>query len=312
MSDKSTDTSGPQRGSSKAGCSAGLCWVCGGGSLTCVYEGSLPTTLTSEHFQITNKQYGHMGTLYRCANCGFHQCTGLANVLEYYVDMEDQQYEATRESRALQELGILRHIPASQRRGRLLDIGAGSGILIEQAKKIGFEAEGVEPSVELQTRARELALNVHLGVLPHPDVRGPFDVITIVDVIEHVPDPVGLLRQARELLSPDGVLLVATPDRRSLVARLMGWRWWHYRVAHIGYFDRKTLEVAISGAGLKVSAVKRPGWHFPASYLVERVLSYAPQALRFRPPVALDRFIIPLNLRDSMLAICRPHEFEKV
>jgi SAM-dependent methyltransferase len=221
--------------------------------------------------------------------------------------MEDQQYEATRASRALQELGILRHIPVSQRRGRLLDIGAGSGILVEQAKKIGFEAEGVEPSIELQTRAVELALNVHLGVLPHPDICGPFDVITIVDVIEHVPDPVGLLRQARELLSPNGILLVVTPDRRSFVARLMGWKWWHYRVAHIGYFDRQTLAAAISIAGLKVSALKRPGWRFPASYLVERVMSYAPQALRFRPPVALDWFIIPLNLRDSMLAICRPH-----
>jgi SAM-dependent methyltransferase len=270
-----------------------------------VHEGTLPTTLTSADFQITNKQYGRMGALDRCGNCGFHQCTDLANVLEYYVNMGDRQYEATRESRALQELGILRLIPTSRRRGRLLDIGAGSGILIEQAKKIGFEAEGVEPSIELQTRATELGLKVHLGVLPHPDVNGRFDVITIVDVIEHVPDPVGLLRQARELLAPTGVLLVATPDRRSLVARLLGWKWWHYRVAHIGYFDRTTLEAAISRAGFELSALRRPGWRFPASYLVERGMSYAPQSLQFRPPAVLDRLVIPLNLRDSMLAICR-------
>jgi SAM-dependent methyltransferase len=235
----------------------------------------------------------------------------LANVLDFYVGMEDQQYEATREARALQELGILQHIPTGRRRGRLLDIGAGSGILIQQAKKLGFEAEGVEPSIGLQTHARELGLNVHLGVLPHPDVHGPFDVITIVDVIEHVPDPVGLLRQARELLSPTGYLLVATPDRRSLVARVMGWQWWHYRVAHIGYFDRTTLECALSRAGLEVSALKRPGWRFPASYLLERVISYAPRSVQFKPPPVLDRLVIPLNLRDSMLAVCRLRELDK-
>jgi SAM-dependent methyltransferase len=163
---------------------------------------------------------------------------------------------------------------------------------------------GVEPSVELQTRAIKHGLNVHLGVLPHPDIHGPFDIITIVDVIEHVPDPIGLLRQARELLAPNGVLLIATPDRRSLVARLMGWKWWHYRVAHIGYFDRATLEATIIKSGFRLSALKRPGWRFPASYLVDRVTSYAPKALQFRPPAMLDRLIVPLNLGDSMLAIC--------
>jgi SAM-dependent methyltransferase len=285
--------------------SAGACWVCGAESLVRVHEGHLPAILTSHNFQITNKQYGRMGALDRCGACGFHQCTNLANVLDYYIEMEDHQYEATRQSRALQQIGILRQIPTNLRRGRLLDIGAGSGILIEQARGMGFEAEGVEPSIELQAHAKKLHLNVHLGVLPHPDVRGPFDVITMVDVIEHVPDPVGLLCQARDLLAPKGMLLVATPDRRSVVARLMGWNWWHYRIAHIGYFDRSTLREAISRAGFELSALKRPGWRFPASYLVERTMCYVPPKLRLNPPAFLDRVIIPLNLRDSMLAICR-------
>ncbi len=270
-----------------------------------VHDGNLPATLTSSDFQITDKQYGRMGALDRCGNCGFHQCTDMANVLEYYVEMEDQHYEWTREARALQGLGILHQIPASRLRGRLLDIGAGSGILIEQARKLGLEAMGVEPSIELQTRAVQHGLNVHLGVLPHIDIRGPFDIITVVDVIEHVSDPIGLLRQARELLAPDGMLLVATPDRGSVAARLMGWKWWHYRVAHIGYFDRATLGATIERSGFGLSALKRPSWRFPASYLLERVTSYGPKALQFKPPEMLDRLIVPLNLRDSMLAICK-------
>ena len=281
------------------------CWVCGRETLTRVRESTLPAALSSESFQITDKQYGRMGALDRCDGCGFHQCSDLSGVLDFYVDMEDEQYEETRESRALQELGILQHIPQGARYGRLLDIGAGSGILVEQAQKMGFEAEGVEPSIKLQAHAEKLGLNVHRGVLPHPDVRGLFDVITIVDVIEHVPDPVGLLRQARMLLAPKGVLLVATPDRRSLAARLMGWKWWHYRIAHIGYFDPASFTEAISRAGLDVDALRRPGWSFPASYLMERMMTYAPRAVQFDPPGVLDRLIIPLNLRDSMLVICR-------
>ena len=288
-----------------AGASTRRCWICGDASLVRVYDGNLPATLTSSDFQITDKQYGRMAALDRCGNCGFHQCTDMANVLEYYVEMEDQQYERTREARALQERGILHHIPASRLRGRLLDIGAGSGILIEQAKKLGFEAMGVEPSIELQTRAVQHGLNVHLGVLPHIDIRGPFDIITVVDVIEHVSDPIGLLRQARELLAPDGLLLVTTPDRGSVAALLMGWKWWHYRVAHIGYFDRATLGATIGKSGFELSALKRPSWRFPASYLVERVTSYGPKALQFKPPEMLDRLIVPLNLRDSLLAICK-------
>lgn len=280
------------------------CWICGDTSLVRVHGGNLPPTLTSRDFQITDKQYGRMGALDRCGNCGFHQCTDMTDVLEYYVDMKDHEYEWTRESRALQELEILHHIPAGRLRGRLLDVGAGSGILIEQAKKLGLEAMGVEPSIELQARAVQLGLNVHLGVLPHIDVHGLFDIITIVDVIEHVSDPIGLLRQARELLAPHGMLLITTPDRRSLAARLMRWNWWHYRVAHIGYFDPATLGAAIEKSGLGLSALRRPSWHFPASYLVERVTSYGPKVLRIKPPALLDRLIVPINLRDSMLAIC--------
>jgi SAM-dependent methyltransferase len=282
------------------------CWVCACKSLTRVRETTLPAVLMSDDFKITDKKFGSIGALDKCRCCGFFQCTDLADVAGYYVEMDDTQYEATRKARALQELEILKYIPTSQRRGRLLDIGAGSGILIEQAKQWGLEAIGIEPSIALQARAAEYGLRVHLGTLPHADVQGPFDIITMVDVIEHVPDPVDLLRKARELLAPSGILLVTTPDRRSVVARLMRWKWWHYRIAHIGYFDAMTLATAVSRAGFEFKSLSRPGWRLPASYLIERVTSYGPDFLQVKPPAMLDRLIIPLNFRDSILAICLP------
>jgi hypothetical protein len=60
------------------------------------------------------------------------------------------------------------------------------------------------------------------------------------------------------VLSPGGLLLVVTPDVQSLVARLLGWRWWHYRLAQIGYFSRTTLQTVIDKAGLQAQRWGRP------------------------------------------------------
>ena len=84
----------------------------------------------------------------------------------------------------------------------------------------------------------------------------------------------------------------------------MGRHWWHYRIAHIGYFNRATLQIALSRAGFEVIELNRPCWYFPASYLMVRALSYLPRVLRPPVPEFLDRIILPLNLYDSYMALC--------
>ncbi|WP_419908181.1 class I SAM-dependent methyltransferase [Hoeflea sp.] len=281
------------------------CWVCGSENMALANRGNLPQTLGSEAFQITDQGYGRTADIHRCADCGFLQCSDLPDVLEYYEDMDDTGYEDTRAQRALQARRLLQTIAPFKPGGRLLDVGAGSGILVDEALQAGYHAEGIEPSVALQKRAAASALSVHLGVLPDPSVRGPYDCVTLIDVIEHVPDPVGLLTDIAGVLKDDGVCLIVTPDVRSWAARLMRWHWWHYRIAHIGYFDRSTLTRAAGAAGLQILSISRPTWYFPASYLMERVLSYAPNRLRPPVPRMADKITVPLNLFDSYALICR-------
>jgi SAM-dependent methyltransferase len=273
--------------------------------LTLRRSGTLPATLGAEHFKITDSAYGRTADIHACSDCGFLQCGSVGEVLHYYADMADDAYEVSRDARNRQARMLLRSIAPYGSRGRLLDVGAGSGIMVDAASTAGFEAEGIEPSAPLCARAAELGIRVHRGVLPSPAVAGLFDVITAVDVIEHVPDPVGLLRAVRESLSPAGIAVVVTPDVRSMAARLLGWRWWHYRIAHIGYFNRATLEQALRTAGLEPIATMRPAWYFPVSYLVERALTYLPRAVRFKPPRWLDKVVMPLNLFDSLLVVAR-------
>ncbi len=280
------------------------CWVCGHDGGRQVKAGSRRQP-SADDFRITDASYGVTADIFQCDACGFLYCPRLHNPLDHYASMEDSEYEATRQQRALQFARLLSKIPAVAPGKRLLDIGAGSGILVEEARKRGCEAIGIEPSVYLASAARQRDLPVIEGSFPNDAIAGQFDVITLIDVIEHVDNPLEILNSARQLLAPDGVCVLVTPDVGSVAARLLGWRWWHFRVAHIGYFNERTLALLLRNGGLQSIASWRPGWFFPADYLATRAIGYLPKRLRFSPPVWFGKVVVPLNLRDSLLHVCK-------
>jgi SAM-dependent methyltransferase len=281
------------------------CWVCGSSGLSLAKPSNIKDALTSAPFSITDSHYGTTGAIYRCSNCEFLQCSDLAEVLKFYESLEDPAYEAGREERSLQARELLEVAKEIKPGARLLDVGAGSGMLVEQALLMGYQAEGVEPCVWLHKMAQQRNLPVHLGTFPHPAVTGQFDVITLIDVVEHVSNPVELLREIAGRLSSNGEAIVVTPDVGSVAARVLGWKWWHFRVAHIGYFNKRSLFLALDRAGLQPVLVRRPGWFFTADYLWERVQRYVPKPLRLAVPRFLARRVVPVNLRDSWFIACR-------
>jgi SAM-dependent methyltransferase len=287
-------------------CAYRSCWICGCSEMELVRRSTLPATqLNSEDFRITDSGYGRTAALYRCAKCHFRQAADLPDVLRFYERLEDAEYVGTWKSRAKQARQLLERLIHFGGSGRLLDIGAGSGILVEAALQLGFAAEGVEPSAWLQAQSATRRLPVHHGTLPHSEIHGPYDTVTIIDVIEHVSNPVELLTATKQIMRPGAIGLLVTPDVDSLMARLMGFSWWHYRIAHVGYFNRHTLEKALRRSGLEPVAWERAGWYFPADYLAIRLLSYIPAVLRPPLPRVLQRFTVRLNLFDSFLVVFR-------
>jgi SAM-dependent methyltransferase len=280
------------------------CRICGNGDLECIKKSNIPVPLESRSFAITDKNYGVTAAIFRCAACGFLQCANLNEVLPFYEALEDAGYEDGRESRMLQAAELIALAIARRPAGRLLDIGAGTGILVEHALKMGYDAVGVEPSRWLCEQARHRGLPVHLGTFPSTELGGPFEVITLIDVIEHVPDPIGLLRDMRAHMGDGSIGIIVTPDVKSLAARLLGQRWWHYRIAHIGYFDRSTLTRAIRSAGFEAVFWSRPGWYFPVEYLLERIKTYLPVSLPI--PAWIRKKVVRLNLRDSLTVVVKP------
>jgi 2-polyprenyl-3-methyl-5-hydroxy-6-metoxy-1,4-benzoquinol methylase len=281
------------------------CWVCGGQHFALKKKSDVQDNLNSENFAITNFEYGKTGELQQCQTCGFIQCIDLDEVIKFYEDLEDPEYENTRKERKLQEERLIRYFKKYKETGTLLDIGAGSGIMVEAALEQGYQAEGIEPSKWLQQNAQKLGLPVHQGIFPHSKTPGPFDIISFVDVIEHVTEPGNLLADIKNALADEGILVLVTPDVSSLAAKVLGYKWWHYRIAHIGYFNKKNLTRLLNTAGFDIIKITRPSWYFTLKYLGVRFLSFFPKFLRFPLPNFLEKITIPVNLRDSLLVVAK-------
>jgi 2-polyprenyl-6-hydroxyphenyl methylase/3-demethylubiquinone-9 3-methyltransferase len=109
------------------------------------------------------------------------------------------------------------------REPRVLDVGCGTGFLLEQLAGRGFRGIGVDLSPESVEHAnRRLSeigaadrLTAMVGSAYEPP-EGPFDLIALTDVLEHLEDPRRCLAALRAQLAPDGLLVISTPNRRSL------------------------------------------------------------------------------------------------
>jgi 2-polyprenyl-3-methyl-5-hydroxy-6-metoxy-1,4-benzoquinol methylase len=292
------------------------CWICGLSDTRRWKARSIHRPLTTDDLQITDKRYGLTLALWRCRACGFIFAEGedLQHLAALYEELSDPAYLESQQARSLQMRWLLEQVLRSKRDARtLLDVGAGAGLLIAEAQRRDLVATGVEPSRALVDSARRVnGVELVQGFFPHPQLAGrTFDVICLVDVIEHLTDPLQLLRHCTAALSPGGLLVVVTPDVGSLTAKLLGIRWWHYRLAHVGYFSKRSMRRAAAGAGLVPMAEVRAKWFFTVEYIAKRLTRYLPigrlngLARRHALLRRLYELVVPVNPRDSMIVLLR-------
>jgi len=204
----------------------------------------------------TNEGYGSHARIVTCRKCGLTYASprwSAEQLLAAYGHVEDPTYEAERRGRELtfdrQLHKLERHTGVSGGRS-LLDVGAHTGVLVEVAKRRGWEATGVEPSRWAAGVAGDRGLDIVVGTLDAPDLLGrEFDVITMFDVIEHVDDPTAELAKAFKAVRPGGYMVVNTMDIDSRFARMMGRRWPWLMDMHIHYFSRDTLTRLLESVG---------------------------------------------------------------
>lgn len=198
---------------------------------------------------------------------------------------------------------------------KLLDVGCAAGSFLVAMREAGFDPHGLELAPAMVQHAREnFGLSqVHQGTLdaaPWPS--NSFHVLTMFDVLEHVPDPVGVLRQAHALLRPEGVLVLQTQDLSSWLPRLVGARWHHFKqVEHIFHFNPRTLATVLERAGFRISVRTRQtaGKYFAIGDLLDRchTVLHLPRWL-LAPLQPFARRFIWVNPRDEMFVIARKAE----
>lgn len=213
-----------------------------------------------------------------------------------------------------------RVIAARERRGKVLDVGCGRGLMLGYLRELGFEPHGVELSEDAAWHARNrLGVPIHVGpFLEAPHQPGQFEAIVFWHSLEHMLDPAAALRHAHTLLKPGGLLVVAVPNSGSLQARATGANWFHLDIPrHYHHFSAQSLRRLLDGVGFRVvqedhfSAEQNPyGWlqslynalGFEFNFLYSIVKSKSARALsiRRRPfQTLLTLLLLPVLLAVS-------------
>jgi SAM-dependent methyltransferase len=142
-----------------------------------------------------------------------------------------------------------------RRLGRWLDVGCGAGALMRAAARQGWTAVGTEMAEGAAKAVRADGFEVHVGELETLGLEDQsFDVVSLVEVLEHVDDPGALVLDARRLLRPGGAMYVTTPHGRGVSARLLRNRWSAVGPPeHLQLFSLPGLRMLVERAGLAVS-----------------------------------------------------------
>lgn len=212
----------------------------------------------------------------RCSGCGqlLSQCTEE----RYWQSMEEfddpkgtlpDEHAAERRFRRSKK--FLDHI--ARLLGRppsgicLLDVGCSSGAFLGAAIKLGYRAEGVEPAAQAAATAQAAGLKVTHGLLEDAGYAdGQFDAITLFEVIEHLKEPLDMLRECRRLLRPGGILLIGTGNAASWSMAAMGANWEYLSIekhgGHISFFTPYSMKLLAQRAGFEMADIRTRGVRF--------------------------------------------------
>jgi SAM-dependent methyltransferase len=262
-------------------------------------------------------------SLYKCSDCGmvslYEKPVASAEVYsaDYfsgggngfgYVNY-DEDKEPMRQG-FYKYLSIIENL--SGKKGKLFDVGAATGFFIALAKEKGFEVSGVELSSFAANKAREKGFDVATGTLESiPLIPNSYEVVTMLDVIEHMMDPEAEVKIAYSILKKDGLLVINTPNSGSTYAKLMGIGW-HLVIPpeHIHYFNRVAMRKLLERNGFEVLVETTIGKKFTFEYVCNMLFKWL--KIRLFQTIAiktkgtwLGTFSLPINLRDNMFVVAR-------
>lgn len=262
------------------------CPICRAQTFTVVRPGNFPENLSEEFLSQIYRSSSDNSLFEQVVRCNICDVVYLNPrlkpnvIIESYAEGDDESFIAQDAMRIRTFEKALRHLAQkydiSLTKTKILDIGCAGGAFLKAADNLGMSTIGIEPNRWLcEYASSRYKLDARPGVLAdHHFPDNAFDVVTLWDVIEHVPQPEAELREIYRILKPGGILVVNYPDYRSMPARILGKKWPFWLSVHLTYYTPKTMRKHLTEVGFAVESIK-PHWQtLELGYVLKRMAPY--------------------------------------
>lgn len=280
------------------------CNLCGKNDYKVVFKGELKgegavqkNAYSAASTQIVNDQ------IVKCNECGLiyiNPRLKAKDIVEGYSSAVDEAYVSQAEGRIQSFRKSMEEIEKTYgKKGKILDVGCAAGFFLAAAKEKGWECRGVEPSKWLgEWGSKKFGIKIDQGVLEEQNYPAKsFDVVTLWDVLEHVPDPSKTLAECKRVLKDDGILVLNYPNIGSSLAKIAGKRWWFLLSVHLTYFVPETIKKMLERQGFDLVKSKRHYGRLSIGYLVGRFKPYSKAVYAF-----LNKITSTLGLNDKQIS----------
>jgi len=233
------------------------CPNCGRDDFTVLFDSNMGEDDFQKGIETVYMLWGEAhGRHVKCKNCHLIYVNPIekgSKINVGYSKMGNTDASIIRSSRlraAKSQLGLIKKYKSGT---TLLDIGCGEGFFLFNAANAGYITKGVELSQDAVAYAREeFGLDVEnkpFEVMKLPE--NYFDVVTMWQVLEHLPYPLATLEKVHRILKTGGLLVVSTPDIGGIPAKVLGKRWWDITKLHVNQFTVETLKAILRNAEFK-------------------------------------------------------------
>lgn len=237
----------------------------------------------------------------KCTNCGLMFIVPgehAKKLFSDYLEKGGEQYVEEEFGKRIIARSIIKKLNKFKKYGNhLLGIGFDIEVLLDEARKMGWEVQGVKIS----------NYNVSLQKAAFPSKY--FDAIVIQESIEHLLNPRATIIKVRQFLKPTGTLYINTPNIESLVSKLLKARWWGINQYHLSYFSKRTLNRLLEATGFKTIKWSSYARTFTLKYWAMRFKNYNKLMYKilmlFSKAIGGKKKLFRINLRDQIEVLAR-------
>lgn len=258
-------------------------------------------------FKVTDQNYGICIKTIKCKRCELIQPKyelDFKHVIELYSNVQDDKYFESSEIRGFSSYNQI--IPLinkySKSNESLLEIGAGSGSLLNLFRNDFKNVIGIEPNSNFCKFAKKkYDLKIENIGYELIDKKNKYNVIIALNIIEHVVSVDNFMNTIKDSLHNDGIAIIRTPNIESITAKLLGKRWWHVRPTHLYYFCDSSFKYLSDKYDLEITDRRYSSWNLPLRYILDSI-----QKLILRKSLLkLDNInlLVKINTFDSRLYV---------